>query len=433
MPRVLIVSYYFPPAGGPAVQRVLGMVRHLPTFGWDPVVLTVCDGTFMNRDEAALADIPSDVPVYHARSIEPFALYNRLRGRPADEALPLGHTGTTTPGIVGRLAAYARANLFIPDARIGWLPFATSLGRRVIASEHIDAILTSSPPQTTHLIGRRLAKKTGIPWIADFRDPWTQIYYNAELPRTRLARRLDERLERRCIEQANRVVVVNDYVRDSLSLGDKHVDIITNGFEESDFSDDVEPISDRFALVYVGNLIASLGETETLFRVLGEMARDPSFREALRLQFVGRVHDRAREELAKHGLLDCAEFSGFVPHAEAVRQLRRATVALFIGPGDILGTKIFEYIATGRPLLPLASPDGDVDRLLASCGRERTVAHNDAAGIRERLGTLYEQWRTDALPTRAPMDGVTHLTRRALTGRLAEVLDAAVGRTDSEP
>jgi len=433
MPRVLIISYYFPPAGGPAVQRVLGMVRHLPSFGWDPVVLTVRDGTFMNRDEAALADIPSNVPVYRARSVEPFALYNRLRGRPGEESLPLGHTGASTPGVVGRLAAYVRANLFIPDARIGWLPFATALGRRVIKSENIDAILTSSPPQTTQLIGRRLAKRTGLPWIADFRDPWTRIYYNTELPRTGVAQRIDERFERKCIERADRVVVVNEYVRDSLELDGKHADIITNGFEESEFRGDVEPITDRFTLVYVGNLIASLGETETLFRVLGEMARDTEFRRALRLQFVGRLHDRGLAELATYGLRDCAEITGFVPHTEAVQRLRRATVALFIGPGDILGTKIFEYIATGRPLLPLASPNGDVDRLLSSCGRERTVAHNDAAGIRERVRTLYEQWRSDTLPTRAPMDGVAHLTRRALTGRLAEVLDAAIGRTATKP
>ncbi|HNV21323.1 MAG TPA: glycosyl transferase family 1, partial [Candidatus Hydrogenedentes bacterium] len=179
MPRVLIISYYFPPAGGPGVQRIMGLVRHLPSFGWEPVVLTVKGGTFFNRDEESLARVPASVPVYRTKAFEPFALYNRLRGKPADEALPIGGVGQGGGGVAARLSQWVRANLFVPDARIGWIPSAVSAAKRLVRHERIDAIITSSPPQTVHLIGRRAALATGLPWIADFRDPWTQIYYNS--------------------------------------------------------------------------------------------------------------------------------------------------------------------------------------------------------------------------------------------------------------
>jgi glycosyltransferase involved in cell wall biosynthesis len=431
MPRVLIISYHFPPAGGPAVQRVMGMVRHLPAFGWDPVVLTVRDGTYMNRDNAALADVPPGVPVYRAATIEPYAVYNRLTGRSATEPLPLGHTGTSTPGIVGRIAQVVRANLFIPDARVGWVPFATRMARKIVREQNIDAIITSGPPQSTHLVGRNLARRTGLPWVADFRDPWTEIYYNKDLPRLSLARALDRHLERSCLRSADEIVVVNKYVRDLLGLSADEVNEISNGYEEADFREPVEPDPD-FSLVYTGNLIASLGVTSTLFRVLGELATNPDFRAALRLVLVGRVHERAVDELAQYGLDDCVELKGFVPHAEAVDTLRRATVPLFIGPGDILGAKVFEYIATGRPLLALAPPGLEVDLLLRDAGRDGTIAHEDAEGIRERLIWLYERWRSSDLPVQPPMTGVEHLSRHARTEAIASVLNRSCRRAQEQ-
>ncbi len=432
MPRVLIISYYFPPAGGPGVQRVMSMVRYLPEYGWDPVVLTVKDGTFVNRDEGSLDDVPSTVPVYRTRSYEPHGWYNRLRGKPVGEALPLGHVGSDEPSWVSSLANVVRANVFVPDARIGWIPSATRAAVRIAKSERIDAILTSSPPQSVQIVGRRAARRSGLPWVGDYRDPWTKIYYNAELRRARFIRRLDERLEQACVRSADEVIAVNDMVRDSLGLSPERATVITNGYDADEFAGQVFPIEDSFTLVYVGNLISSLGPTATLFRVLGEMVRDPQFAGDLRLVFVGRIHERAREELRERGLAERTEFAGFVPHVDAIGWLRRATVPLFIGPGDILGTKVFEYIATGRPLLALAPPCGDVDSLLSSCGLDPAVDHGDAEGIRRRVAHLYDQWKSGSLPVRESGSGVEHLTRQRRTREVADVLNRALIRRTAE-
>ena len=425
MRRVLIVSYYFPPAGGPGVQRVMGMVRHLRQFGWEPVVLTVRGGTFFNRDEDALSLVPPGVEVYRAPTVEPFALYNRLRGRAADEGLPVGHVGQAA-GIAGRCAHFVRANAFIPDARVGWVPFARRAAKRIVRERKIDVVLTSGPPQSTHLVGYGVARSTGVPWVADFRDPWTKIYYNAELPRARPAAALDLRLEQRCVHRADRIIAVNEMVRDSLGPGAARAHIVSNGFEADDFAGTVEPIADSFTMVYMGNLISTLGDTETLFRVLSRMAEEnAALAEALRLRFVGTVHGRARAELERHVLAERAELAGFVPHAEAVRQLREATVALFIGPGDVIGAKVFEYVASGRPLLALAPVGGEVDALLRSAGLPGSVDHSDEQGIAERVRGLFDAWQRGALPARRPMSGVEHLTRVSLTGRIAAALDDA--------
>lgn len=432
MPRVLIISYYFPPAGGPGVQRIMGLVRHLPAFGWDPVVLTVEGGTFFNRDEESLARVPASVPVYRARAFEPFALYNRVRGKPADEALPIGTVGQGGGALSARLSHWVRANLFIPDARIGWIPSAVAAGKRIVKEERIDAILTSSPPQTVHLIGRRVARRTGLPWIADFRDPWTQIYYNAELPRCGAVRRLDLRLEQGVVRSASELVMINEMVRDSLGPAAARGNIIPNGYEEEDFAGELAPTTERFELVYSGNIIPLHAPGPFLEALASLRAEDREFCAAAKLVFVGTVHPAVREQIERVGLAGATEFTGFVSHAEAVRRLRRATIALFIGPANLLTSKIFEYLAAGRPILALAPPGGDVDRLIQSVGREPVVPADDVAAVRAELERLFALWKQDSLPVRRPMEGVEHLSRRSQTGQIARLLRRVCGVSGTE-
>ena len=432
MPRVLIISYYFPPAGGPGVQRIMGLVRHLPSFGWEPVVLTVKGGTFFNRDEESLARVPASVPVYRTKAFEPFALYNRLRGKPADEALPIGGVGQGGGGVAARLSQWVRANLFVPDARIGWIPSAVSAAKRLVRHERIDAIITSSPPQTVHLIGRRAALATGLPWIADFRDPWTQIYYNSELPRCGLAKRLDLRLEQSVVRSASELVMINEMVRESLGPLASRGHIIPNGYEEEDFAGELAPTTEWFELVYSGNIIPLHAPGPFFEAMCSLRGENPEFRAAAKLVFVGTVHPAVREQIERVGLAGVTEFTGFVSHAEAVRRLRMATVALFIGPANLLTSKIFEYLAAGRPMLALAPPGGDVDRLIQSVGREPVVPAEDVAAIRAELARLFGLWKQNSLPVRAPMEGVEHLSRRSQTEQIAHLLNRACGISGTE-
>lgn len=175
MKNLLVVTYYFPPSGGPGVQRVLKFVKYLRDFEIRPIVLTVANGDFPVRDESLLSEIPPDVPVYRSKIFEPYQLYRKLTGKPADA--PVDVNNIPKPGerrsVAEHFAEFVRSNFFIPDARIGWLPSAVAMGKRIIQSERIDCLYSSSPPYTSALIARALKRRTHLPWIAGFRDPWT--------------------------------------------------------------------------------------------------------------------------------------------------------------------------------------------------------------------------------------------------------------------
>ena len=180
--RVLILTYYWPPAGGPGVQRFLKFARYLREFGWEPVIITPADGAYPYRDESLEADVPEGIKVVRTGTREPFALYNRIIGKKGKE-VPVAMTGfRDSTSLIQKLAKWVRANFFIPDARVGWKPFAIKAALNEIALGQVAGIISTGPPHSTHLAGLALKKKTGLPWIADFRDPWTTVYYNAFSP-----------------------------------------------------------------------------------------------------------------------------------------------------------------------------------------------------------------------------------------------------------
>ncbi|TVQ71201.1 MAG: glycosyl transferase family 1, partial [Balneolaceae bacterium] len=205
--RVLIITYYWPPSGGAGVQRFLKFVKYLPQYGVDPVVLTCANPTYPIQDATLVSDIPDGVPVHHARTIEPFRIYGRVSGTTPEEAASPATVLGSWDNSLQRAARWLRANLFVPDARVGWVPFVRLKARDLIARYHIETVVTTGPPHSTHFAGRWLKKKTGIRWVADFRDPWTDIHYNRVLPRTGFTRRRDLRMEMSILQQADEVTV----------------------------------------------------------------------------------------------------------------------------------------------------------------------------------------------------------------------------------
>jgi len=405
----------------------MSMVRHLPAHGWQPTVLTVKDGTFFNRDEHGLARVPSEVVVHRARAVEPFGLYNRMRGRSPEEPLPVGHAGRG-PGFLIGAARLLRANLFIPDARVGWVPFAAREATHLIRAEGIDVVLSSGPPQSAHLAAMHASDATGTPWVADFRDPWTRAFWNDDMGRTQAAIAVDSRLEASALRNATEIVAVNEDVRSALGPEADRAALVPNGFESDDFLAEAPEQRGTFDLVYVGNMVAHQ-DTEATFRALAMVgADDAEFREAMRLVFVGNVHAEAMEQIDRFGLRDSVELVGFVPHHEAIARLRQATVCLFFGTTGVMSAKIYEYLATGRPVLAMAPSESAVDRLLGELGLPGAVEPTDTEDIRQRLQSMFLAWRQGSLPVRQPLAGVESFTRSALTGRIAAVLDRAATR-----
>ncbi|MBD3223796.1 MAG: glycosyltransferase, partial [Caldithrix sp.] len=256
MKNVLIISYYWPPAGGPGVQRVLKFARYLPEQGWRPIILTVSRGAFPAIDNSLTTEVPDDCVVYRTANPEPDQWYNRLTGARKDTALPVGVLAKDKQGWKQRLAFWLRLNLFIPDAKLGWKPFAVHAARKIIKNHRPSVIFSSSPPPTVHLIARKLSKRYHIPWIADFRDPWTNIHYYQNR-RSRLSQWIDRRLEQKVVRDSTKAITVSPpFARLIAGNQADSMHIIPNGFDASDF-DDEAPQASAFRLVYVGGLNAN--------------------------------------------------------------------------------------------------------------------------------------------------------------------------------
>ena len=437
--RALVVTYYFPPAGGPAVQRVLKTVKYLRGYGYEPTVLTVADGAYPQRDPTLAADVPEGVVVHRTRSFDPFGLYARLTGKPKAEAVPVGSIGGGSRA--ERLARWGRANVFLPDARVGWVPFAVREAFRLHRERPFDVVLTSGPPHSAHLVGRALKRRRGLPWVADFRDPWTGINYYEELPMTEAARRLDRRLERSVLREADRVVTVSPTWADGLATlagrPRSEIVVVHNGFDEEDFEGvprGPEAVArDRFVLAYVGSMYATRNPT-TLWAALAAL-RDAGEVEELRLRLVGGIGEDVRAALAAARLDAVTEFVPYVPHDEAVRAMTQAALLLLVvdpcrTERGILTGKLYEYLASGRPVLALGPPDGDAARLLEETGGGRLFGRGDVEGMAAFVREHYAAWAAGRPREGASAEAVAPYSRRAETGQIAAVLDAAAtGRT----
>jgi len=425
MKRVLVITYYWPPNGGAGVYRWLKFCKYLPEHGWTPVVYTPSNPELTAEDPGLLRDVLPGTEVLRRPIREPFALYKRFTGRARGEKLQTAflseeHRG----GWRERLALWVRANFFIPDARIGWVLPSVRFLSTYLREHPVDAIVTTGPPHSMHLIGLGLKRALGIPWLADFRDPWTDIDYFGELPLTRRALVRHQRLEREVLTHADQVVTVSwSWARDLDALGAKNTEVVTNGYDPGDIPSPAEPVDERWSLVHVGSLSATR-DCPALWRLLAELrARDPEFGERFTLRFVGPVDQAILSSVRDAGLADRLDRVGRVPHDEAMRAMQRARVLLLPinetpNQAGILPGKLFEYLAAGRPILAVGPPSGDVARVLGE--GHLLMPRDEAAADHERVLELFRR------------GGMAHGTahgvyaRPALAARIARLLEDLV-------
>jgi hypothetical protein len=428
MPRVLLITYYFPPSGGPGVQRMLKFARYLESFDWEPVVLTVRDGAYPARDPTLTDEIPATVGVHRTSSWDPYRWYARFMGKDPDEAVSVGFLDDDEPGIKERLARWVRANIFLPDARVGWVPFAVRRGQKLLSDQSIDTIVTSGPPHSTHLIGRMLHRWSGVSWAADFRDPWTDIDYYSELPMTRWARFIDRVLERTVLDDADRIISVSrDWCR---LLGEKTTTptvLIRNGFDPEDFESIRPAASDGFVISHVGNLLPARNPEE-LWRVLGRLYRSGEISE-LRIRFVGNVDGSVRRSVKNAGLRPVTEYVPYVPHEKALAYMVGSTLLLLTinrsGGSEFEGHipgKLYEYLGSGRPVLGIGAERAEVARILEETNGGKMVDFGDAAAIEELVGDYYADWSQGKSLQRSSGSALEPFTRQHQTEQLAALL-----------
>lgn len=429
--RLLVLTYYWPPSGGAGVQRCLKWVKYLPGLGVEPTVITVDpdQASYPVRDESLLREVPASVRVIRTPTLEPFGSYQKLTGRAVPHG---GFANEGKPSFTQQAMRFVRGNFFLPDPRRGWNRYALAAVELLLAQgEQFDAVLTSSPPHSTQLIGLALQKKYGLRWLADLRDPWTDIYYIKDLHRTPPAAWLDAHYERQVLTKADAVLVTSPeterlFRRKLPDLGKGKIVVLPNGYDAPDFQQPSAPPTDCLRLTHTGTISARY-RIEKLLKALAEcQQRYPQV--PWRLRFVGQVDAGIREQVAAAGLAAATEFLPFVPHQESVAYLLTSSALLMAIPDvalnrGILPGKIFEYLAARKPVLCVGPAGSDADHTLREANAGQTLPYDDYELMLSTLNKLAQQWQLNPnldLPHAEP----TQYSRRGQAARLAELVRA---------
>jgi len=430
--KVLIFTYYWPPASGPGVQRFLKFAKYFPEYGWQPIVITPKDGSYPYYDETLLYDIPANMEIHHTKTLEPFGLYNFLRGAKG-KSVPVAMTGIKdSNSLLQKMSKYIRANYFIPDARIGWNKYAIKKANEIISNTEINAIITTGPPQSSHLIGLHLKKTHKLPWIADFRDPWTTVYYNKFLPRSSSSIRKDKKLENIVLENADIVTTVSPGIKNEFEDRAKRSEVIYNGFDENDiYSSKLSP-TPKFRLSYIGNYKPNQ-DVEALWLAIKELKEEiADFAENFNLSFTGIVDPNIIARINDLGLVDILETNTFVTHSEANNLMFNTNLLLFVIPQGsnnqvILTGKIFEYLASRSPMLSIGPTDGNASEVINESGRDQMIAYEDKEVIKKVILDYYEKWQHhDKMPFKHENNDYQRFSRKELTKQYSSLLNTLI-------
>lgn len=443
--RVLIITYYWPPTAGSGVQRWLKMSKYLPQYGWQPVIYTPSNPEAGMTDESLLKDICPEAEIIKRPIMEPYAIFNALTGsrgakknRQKDGSGKQAGSGAVNPiNAVGhksplmRLSLWIRANVFVPDPRCLWIRPSVRFLKKYLREHPVDAIVSTGPPHSMHLIARNLHRSTGIPWTADFRDPWTRIFYFKHLPLTRRSRKRYAAMELSVLHEADRVVAVTDsMVRDFLeelgahenSCGKFHV--IENGYDEEDFAGiTAARLPEGFNLVHTG-LFSAEGNPRKLWKVLSELCREnPDFDRDLHLTFAGKTDPEILAAIREAGLERHLTDLGYVPHHEA-NSLQKAADLLLLPlreepeAAGILTGKYFEYLAAGRPIAAFGPHGSVLEHSLAATRTGKIFDWDEEAPLKAWITAQFTRTSTFDPDTAA----ISAYTRRCLAGRYTEIL-----------
>ena len=378
MKKVLLITYYFPPSGGAGVQRWLKTIKYLPEFGVEAIVLTVdpAVASYPQVDESLCADVPSSLKVYTTKTKEILSLYKRVS--PKREVPYGGFANEPNPTLLQKISRFIRGNFFLPDPRRGWNKYALAKAKEIIESEGITTVITTSPPHSTQLIGLELKKQyPNINWVADLRDPWTDIYYNSDLYPTSWAQRRNLKYERSVLEGADKIITVSEECKrlfaEKANVTDK-ITVVPNGYDENDFKEMIKEKGEKtpnYILSYVG-VLAPQHDLSPLKALV-------SGRKDILLRFVGVVSEEIQQEIKSWGVQ--AEFIPYVSHKQAIAYMRASDALLLFIPNvpnneGILTGKLFEYLASGRKILLFGPENGDAMHLISECGAGACYTEN---------------------------------------------------------
>ena len=394
MGRVLIITYYWPPSGGSGVQRWVKFSKYLPSEGWQPVIYTPENPEMQSVDQSLYGDIPAEAEIIRRPITEIYSLYRGLTGKKASAA-EVNVVNSQHKSFLQRMVMWVRGNLFIPDPRVSWVRPSVRFLTKYLREHPVDVIVSTGPPHSMHLIGWKVARATGIPWIADFRDPWTRIFYFKHLSLTGWARRRHEKLEQAVLDEASAVVAVSPLVQEEFrTMTSNRVELITNGYDPDDYAQPVEP-DGYFNLTHTGQFAAD-GNPLALWKVLGDKVReDAAFARKLRIRLAGKTDAAILQAIREAGLGEQLVDLGYRDHLTAVREQLNASVLILPLRQEpeyraTLPGKLFEYLGARRPILGIGQTDGAMARIVGQTHAGEVYDWPDAAGLRSAIDRFWE-------------------------------------------
>jgi len=403
MKKILLISYYWPPGGGSGVQRWMYFCKYLSEFGIHPIVITVDEkkASYRYIDES-LNEMVKDVEVYKTSTLEPLKLYSKMVSGNENSAIPIGFAGETKPGFLQTVSRAIRGNFFIPDARKGWVKYAVKKAREILSREKIDLVITNGPPHSTHFVGAKLKKEFSFTWMADFRDPWTDLHYNKFLYRADWAKRKDARLEKKILNDADVILTMGPGMKKHLvqkgNISPDKVFYVYNGYDENDFKDvDYSGDPNHFTISHIGMLSDSQPITSFLIALKSFFEKDHPICKFLKLRLIGNVSPVILEEVKNKIPEILLEHQGYVKRKVAISYMLSSDL-LFNSLAEmenselLISGKLMEYIATGKPILCLGNPNGDAANLLKEFKYSGVFDRKDVEVIKEFLETIFEKW-----------------------------------------
>lgn len=425
--KILIISYYWPPAGGPGVQRWLKFVKYLPEFGWEPTVFIPENPSYPIVDDTLEKDVSKNLEIIKTKIWEPYQIAEFF-GKDNKKFKAGQFDVGKNQSLKSRLSIWVRGNFFIPDARVFWVNPSVNYLKKFLKENHFDALVTTGPPHSVHLIGLNLKKEfPDLKWISDFRDPWTEISYYQHLKLTKFADRKHRNLEQKVFENADITLATSYADAENFKKKGANAVCITNGFDvenQEPRTENSEP-STQFTLSYIG-VLEQLRNPEVLWKVLNDLMKEnEDFSKNFQLKFVGRIDDRILDEITNSELNDSVKNLGYLSHSEANLEMQNSDLLLITNfPEDkskgIIPGKIFEYLATKKQIISFGPKDSDVKRILEETHAGKHFSYDDYESLKAFILEKFNDWKSGNLSSNT--ENIEQFSRKNLTKKLAEIL-----------
>ncbi len=419
--KVLIITYYWPPSGGSGVQRWLKFVKYLRDFQIEPVVYTAENPNYALTDDSLQQEIPDGVEILKQPIREPNDILSFFKSNQKQTSSGFLNTN---PSFFERKLQYIRANYFIPDSRKYWIKPSVKYLSNYLKDNKIDVIITTGPPHSLHLIGLALKQKTGIKWVSDFRDPWTDIDYFHQLPLSKKSKEKHALLEQKVLKNSDAVLVVGKTMKEKYDPFNKHVHVITNGFD-GEINTTKSEQNKKFTLTHIGLMNADRNPV-VFWEVLHEIiVENIAFAEVVCVQLVGKFAKEVKDSITKFELEKVIKFIDYVPYSEVQKYQSEAQVLFLVvnkvpAAKGILTGKIFEYLQANRPILAIGPTDGDLAEIIQKTDSGVIVDYEDRKAIKSVILGYFNNFKQGKLEAHGK--NIEQYHRKNITLKLSEVI-----------